>query len=211
MDIIQHISNALQTGSDQEVEKLVAEALEIPLAAKTILEEGLLAGMKCVGDRFREHGIFLPDVLLAARAMDSGITLLKPHLLEMKIEPRARVVMGTVQGDLHDLGKNLVSIMLEGAGFEIIDLGRDVSPGQFIEAAQKNNALIIGMSALLTTTMPVMRQVIELLDQRGLKGKIHTLIGGAPVTSQFAAEIGADGYGFDAAKAVEMAQNLLEV
>jgi 5-methyltetrahydrofolate--homocysteine methyltransferase len=165
--------------------------------------------MQVVGDKFRDHEIFLPDVLLAARAMNAGLELLEPLLGESDTTSKGKVVIGTVKGDLHDIGKNLVGIMLSGAGFEVIDLGKDVAPSRFVEAAKESGATVIGMSALLTTTMPAMKEVVALLKQEGLDGNVRTIVGGAPVDEEYAREIGADGYGFDAANAVERVKELL--
>ncbi|MFH1502757.1 MAG: corrinoid protein [Candidatus Eisenbacteria bacterium] len=210
MEILSQIAKRLQQGEDDEVRSLTKAALDQSLAAATILEEGLIAGMQVVGDRFRVHEIFLPEVLLAARAMNAGLAVLEPHLGEADVRSRGKVVIGTVQGDLHDIGKNLVGIMLAGAGFEVIDLGKDVAPEQFVDAARESGANVIGMSALLTTTMPTMKKVVELLKKDGLDGSVRTIIGGAPVTEEYAREIGADGYGFDAANAVERVKALVE-
>jgi 5-methyltetrahydrofolate--homocysteine methyltransferase len=211
MSILQEISENLQRGEDQEVARLVREAMEQNLSATAILDDGLIAGMNVVGEQFRIHEIFLPDVLLAAKAMYAGMELLKPLLMKEKVASRGKVVIGSVQGDLHDIGKNLVGILLRGAGFEVIDLGNDVPPDRFVETAQKEDALVIGMSALLTTTMPVMRQVVAQLEERGLAGKVRVIVGGAPISEEFATEIGADAYGYDAANAVDRVKSLLGV
>ncbi len=210
MEILPRIADELQRGEDEEVRSLTESALEQSLEAATILEEALIAGMQVVGDRFRVHEIFLPEVLLAARAMNAGLAVLEPHLGKADVPSRGKIVIGTVQGDLHDIGKNLVGIMLSGAGFEVIDLGKDVSPEKFVNTARETGANVIGMSALLTTTMPTMRKVVELLKAEGLDGSVRTLVGGAPVTEEYAREIGADGYGFDAASAVERVKALME-
>jgi 5-methyltetrahydrofolate--homocysteine methyltransferase len=165
--------------------------------------------MNVVGEQFRQREIFLPDVLLSARAMYAGLDVLKPHLASEGVASRGRVVIGTVKGDLHDIGKNLVGIMLKGAGFEVIDLGHDVSPEAFVEAAVREGAPLIGMSALLTTTMTRMKDVVALLRERGLAGKVRTIVGGAPVSADFAREIGADDYACDAATAVDRVVALL--
>ncbi|MFQ6112652.1 MAG: corrinoid protein [bacterium] len=203
MDILKQISESLQQGNDQEVFDLTSQAIKQNISPKHILDKGLIAGMDVIGEQFRKHEIFLPDVLLAAKAMYSGLDGLKPLLIKEGISSMGKIVVGTVHGDQHDIGKNLVGIMLQGAGFEIIDLGKDVPPERFVEAAQKQQAKIIGMSALLTTTMPVMKKVVDLLQKKGLNSSIKTIIGGAPVSEEFAREIGADAYAYDAAKAVE--------
>jgi 5-methyltetrahydrofolate--homocysteine methyltransferase len=159
--------------------------------------------MGVVSDQFREREIFLPDVLLAARAMYAGLGLLKPLLAKDGVPTSGTVVIGSVQGDLHDIGKNLVGIMLAGAGFEVIDLGNDVAPRRFVDAAAEHGASVIGLSALLTTTMPVMKDVVELVNARGLKDRVKIIVGGAPVSDAWARQIGADAYGYDAASAVE--------
>jgi 5-methyltetrahydrofolate--homocysteine methyltransferase len=165
--------------------------------------------MNVVGEQFRAHEIFLPDVLLAAKALYAGLDLLQPILAGEGLPTRGRIVLGAVQGDLHDIGKNLVGIMLKGAGFEVIDLGADVAPENFVDVAEQEQARVIGMSALLTTTMPVMARVVELLHRRGLAGAVRTIVGGAPVTEEFARDIGADAHGYDAANAVERVRMLV--
>jgi len=210
MEILKDIAAALREGQSERCAELCAAALEAEIPAGRVLDEGLIAGMNVVGERFREHEIFLPHVLLAAKAMVAGLALLEPRL-ESESAPRAgRAVIGTVQGDLHDIGKNLVAVMLRGAGFEVLDLGSDVAPATFVDEALRHEARVIGMSALLTTTMPVMGQVIGLIRERGLEGRIKTLVGGAPVDEDFAREIGADAYAFDGVSAVERLRELLE-
>jgi 5-methyltetrahydrofolate--homocysteine methyltransferase len=209
MDVLAEIAVRLEHGEDEEVHRLTALAIEQSLDASEVLERGLIAGMQVVGVRFRAHEIFLPDVLLAARAMNAGMDILEPLLGEGAAARRGKVVIGTVKGDLHDIGKNLVGIMLSGAGFEVIDLGKDVAPEEFVDAARESGAGLIGMSALLTTTMPMMKQVVSLLRERGMGDSVRTIVGGAPVTEAFAREIGADGYGFDAANAVERVKELM--
>jgi len=209
MDRLQEISANLQRGDDKKVSSLTRHAIEEKIEAKEILYEGLIAGMNVVGEKYREHEIFLPDVLLAAKAMYAGMDILKPHFVKESIPVIGKVIIGSVQGDLHDIGKNLVGIMLKGAGFEVIDLGNNVPPEKFIEAAKKENASVIGLSALLTTTMPVMRRVIELLKEEGLSDKIKIIIGGAPVSEEFAQEIGADAYSYDSTNAVETVKELM--
>ncbi len=209
MEILTRIAATLQAGDDEQVPALVQEAIDQQVAPKKILDEGLIAGMNVIGEQFRCHEIFLPDVLLAAKAMTAGLQVLKP-VLEGEAMPHAgTVVIGTVQGDLHDIGKNLVGIMLKGAGFEVIDLGKDVPPERFVAAARDRGAQLIGMSALLTTTMPVMKRVVELLEAEGLRPQVRTMIGGAPVSADFAAQIGADAYAYDAANAVDRVKTLL--
>jgi 5-methyltetrahydrofolate--homocysteine methyltransferase len=209
MEILERIAQALQQGDDQQVGRLAAEALAAGIPAGDVLHKGLVAGMNVVGEQFRLREIFLPDVLLSARAMYAGLDVLKPHLASEGVASRGKVVLGTVKGDLHDIGKNLVGIMLKGAGFEVIDLGHDVAPEAFVDAAVRAEAPLIGMSALLTTTMTRMRDVVALLRERGLAGKVRTIVGGAPVSAEFAREIGADDYACDAATAVDRVVALL--
>jgi 5-methyltetrahydrofolate--homocysteine methyltransferase len=209
VDLLAGISEHLIRGDDEKVAELTGKAIEQKLPAKQILDDGLIAGMDIVGQRFKNHEIYLPEVLLAARAMYAGMGQLKPLLVKEGIPPIGKIVLGSVQGDLHDIGKNLVSIMLRGAGFEVIDLGADVAPQRFLEAAKSEDAPVIGMSALLTTTMPAMSKVVELLKREGLAEEVKTIVGGAPVSEAFANEIGADAYGFDAANAVERVKGLV--
>ena len=208
MTLLSDLRDAVVDGDHGRAGDLARQAIAQGMAPKTILDDGLIAGMTVVGERFREHEIFLPDVLLAARAMYAGMDLLKPLLIRDGVPAIGKVVIGTVRGDLHDIGKNLVGIMLKGAGFDVIDLGHDVAPQKMVDAAREHAATVIGMSALLTTTMPVMREVVDLLRAQGLAGRIRTVIGGAPVTAAFAREIGADAYGFDAANAVDVVKAL---
>lgn len=209
MSILETLSQKLESGKAPEVKELTQTALDQGFKPQNILDDGLIAGMNAVGDKFRKHEIFLPHVLLAAKAMYAGLDLLKPLLLEGGGKARGKIVLGTVKGDLHDLGKNLVGIMLKGAGFDVIDLGKDVLPETFINTALNENAGVIGMSALLTTTMPVMKEVIQLLKERGLSGRIKTIVGGAPLSESVALEIGADAYAYDAGSAVDRIKQLL--
>lgn len=211
MDIIRQLSENLQSGNARKVAEITQQAISAKLDTKKILDKGLIAGMTVVGERFKCHEIFLPDVLLAAKAMYAGMDLLKPLLLKEGIPTIGKVVIGSVQGDLHDIGKNLVGIMLRGAGFEVIDLGNDVSPQKFIDTAEKENVDVIGMSALLTTTMPVMKKVVELARERGLYGKKKFIVGGAPLSSEYAKEIGADAYCFDGVSAVETVKRFVGI
>jgi 5-methyltetrahydrofolate--homocysteine methyltransferase len=210
MGILKEISEHLQQGDDEKVSELTAKAVEQEVSPKTILDEGLIGGMNVIGERYKAHEIFLPQVLLAAKAMYGGMDVLRPLFVKEGMPSVGKVVIGSVQGDLHDIGKNLVGIMLKGAGFEVIDLGNDVAPERFIAAAEKEGANVIGMSALLTTTMPVMKRTVELLKEAGLTGKIKVIIGGAPVSEEFAERIGADAYGYDSTNAVETIKRLLE-
>jgi 5-methyltetrahydrofolate--homocysteine methyltransferase len=208
MQILNDISESLQNGDHDGVSRLVETAIEREVPTTNILDDGLIAGMNVVGERFRVHEIFLPEVLLAARAMYAGMELLKPLLIRDEIPSRGKVVLGSVQGDLHDIGKNLVGIMLRGSGFEVIDLGNDVPPEKFLDAAIEHDAHVVGMSALLTTTMLVMKRVVEQRNERNLGDRLKIIVGGAPVSEQFAREIGADAFGFDAANAVEVIKKI---
>ncbi len=209
MAALAELADAVIRGDHAQVATLTREVIRAGTAPKTILDDGLIAGMNVVGDRFRTHEFFLPDVLLAAKAMYAGMDELKPLLIRDGIPAIGKVVIGTVAGDLHDIGKNLVGIMLKGAGFEVIDLGHDVAPERMVQTAQEQGASVIGMSALLTTTMPRMGNVVRLLRERRLAGTIRTIVGGAPVTDAFAREIGADAYGFDAGNAVDVVKDLV--
>jgi 5-methyltetrahydrofolate--homocysteine methyltransferase len=209
MEILNEISERLQQGDGEKVSKLIRQAVEQKVPPKRILDECLIGGMNIIGEKYKAHEIFLPQVLLAAKAMYAGMDVLRPLFLKEGMPAVGKVVIGTVQGDLHDIGKNLVGIMLKGAGFEVIDLGNDVPPEKFVEAARTEGASIIGMSALLTTTMPVMKRTLELLKEKGLIGKVRTIIGGAPVSEEFARQIGADGYGYDSTNAVECVKRLV--
>ena len=203
MGILKDIAASLLAGDDKKVAEQVKQAIEEKVPTTEILDDGLIAGMTVVGGKFRNNEMYLPEVLLSARAMTAGVGLLKPLLIAEEIPSRGKVVIGSVQGDLHDIGKNLVGIMLEGAGFAVLDLGIDVSPEKFIEAAVEEGASVIGVSSLLTTTMAKMRGVVDLVEERGLSGRVKVLVGGAPLTEEFAQSIGADGYAYDAASAVE--------
>ncbi len=211
MELLKQIAGNLEKGDDEIVAALTAKAIEQKISPKEILDNGLIAGMKTVGEKFKAHDIFLPDVLLAAKAMYAGLDLLKPLLVKENIPTIGKVVLGTAKGDLHDIGKNLVGIMLKGAGFEIIDLGNDVPAEKFVDAAVENNASVIGISALLTTTMSQMKTVVDLVDERGMRDKIKIIIGGAPVTTDYADEIGADAYAFDGMSAVDKIKELLDI
>lgn len=209
MEIIKEISEFLQKGRAKNVKELVQQALDEGIDPKIILDEGLLGGMMEIGAKFKNNEVFIPEVLVAARAMNAGTAILEPRLIEMKNEPIGKAVIGTVEGDLHDIGKNLVVMMLKGAGLEVCDLGVNVAPEVFINKAEEIGADIIGMSALLTTTMPNMKNVIDELTERGLRNKYIVMIGGAPVNNDFAKEIGADYYTPDAATAAEVAKKAI--
>ncbi|MBU8869265.1 MAG: corrinoid protein [Gemmatimonadales bacterium] len=209
MELLEQIADQLEKGQAATVAQLTTEAISAEIPAAEILNGGLIAGMDLVGEKFRKHEVFLPHVLLAAKAMHAGMELIKPLLMRDGVRRVGKAVLGTVRGDQHDIGKNLVGIMLEGAGFEVLDLGTDVAPERFVEAALAGGATVIGMSALLTTTMPVMREVIELINERELRGRLRTVIGGAPVTEDYAREIGADAYAFDGVSAVDRIRDLV--
>lgn len=207
-DLLQQIADKLYEGDRDAVSKLTQQALEGGLTPGEVLKGGLLTGMDRVGVDFRAGDLFVPEVLVAARAMHASMDVLKPLLTEGDVETAGKIVIGTVEGDLHDIGKNLVAMMLEGGGFEIVDLGTNVPPGEFAEAVHKEQPDLIGLSALLTTTMPKMKSTIEALAEAGLRSKVKVMVGGAPVTKDFADDIGADGYAPDAGSAVELARSL---
>ena len=211
MELLREISESLQGGDHTRVAELTSRAVADGIPAPEILDEALIAGMNVVGRKFGAHEIFLPQVLLAARAMNAGIAVLKPLLAEGDVQSLGKVVIGTMKGDLHDIGKNLVGIMLKGAGFEVIDLGSDVPAETFVDTAVAEGAAVVGLSALLTTTMSGMRDVVEMVKSRGLAGDIKVVIGGAPVSREFASDIGADAYSYDAANAVEVVKRLTGV
>lgn len=209
-NVLEQIRRDLYGGNVVEVVSDVQRALEERLPAQEILNQGLVAGMDEVGQDFKIGKLFIPEVLIRAKAMHAAIEVLRPHLAGGKVTSLGKVVMGTVAGDLHDIGKNLVCMMMEGAGFEIIDLGVNVTPEKFVEAVKANEAQLMGMSALLTTTMPSMKTTLEGLTEAGLRKSVKVLIGGAPVTAAFARTIGADAYAPDAASAVDAARALLK-
>jgi 5-methyltetrahydrofolate--homocysteine methyltransferase len=211
MDLLQQISEQLQKGDSDQVARLTREAIAGRVDTKAILDDGLIAGMAVVGAKFKAHDIFLPDVLLAAKAMYAGLDLLKPLMIKEGIPTIGKVVIGTVQGDLHDIGKNLVGIMLKGAGFEVIDLGKDVPPEKFVDTAVSEHADVIGLSALLTTTMPVMQKVVDLAKTSGIYGRTRIIVGGAPLSAEYARQIGADAYCFDGIKTVECVKGFVGV
>ena len=208
---LQVIADNLFKGKAKEVKALTEAAVKEGVPVGKILNEGLIAGMSVVGAKFKNNEIYVPEVLIAARAMKSGMEVLKPLLAEAGVQPIGTVAIGTVKGDLHDIGKNLVSMMLEGAGFKVLDLGIDVAPEKFIAAVKEQHAQIIAMSALLTTTMVNMKSAITAVEHAGLKGKVKTMIGGAPVTQRYCDEISADGYAADAASAVDKAKQLIGI
>ena len=209
MELLQKISEELQKGNYEEVPKLVQEALNANIPPSKILSDGLVAGMDVVGEKFRRDEFFMPEVLISARAMQAGMNILRPKLIETGAKLAGKIVLGTVKGDLHDIGKNLVGMLMEGAGFQVIDLGIDVPSERFVEAVKMNRPNILGLSSLLTTTMPKMKEVIESLVEAGVLGRVKVMVGGAPVTEKFAKDVGADAYAPEAASAVEKARELI--
>ena len=207
-DNLQKIAKNLYKGEAEAVAELVQDALDAGMAPNEVLNGALLAGMDEVGRDFKAGDLFVPEVLIAARAMQAGMGVLRPLLADSDIASAGKVVVGTVKGDLHDIGKNLVKMMLEGGGFEAIDLGTDVEPGAFVDAVREHQPDLVGMSALLTTTMTQMKVTIEALEEAGLRDSVKIMIGGAPVTVAFAEQIGADAYAPDAASAVDVAREL---
>lgn len=203
--ILNEISENLQKGKAKIVVELVQKALDEGVSANDILNDGLLAGMGIIGEKFKNDEVYVPEVLVAARAMNKGAVLLKPHLAAAGVEATGKVVIGTVQGDLHDIGKNLVKMMLEGKGLEVIDLGADVAPETFIQTAIDQNCKVVLLSALLTTTMGVMEDVVKKAEEMGVRDQLKIMIGGAPVSAEFCAKIGADIYTPDAASAADVA------
>ena len=210
MATLDTIYNAVLEGDAKTTQAGVRSAMAEGIPADTILKDGLIAAMAEVGRLFEENEYFVPEMLVAARAMQSGLALLKPALAAGGSVPAGKVVVGTVKGDLHDIGKNLVAMMLEGAGFEVVDLGTDVTPDKFVKSVMEHKPQVIGMSALLTTTMPSMAVTIKALQEAGVREQVKVMIGGAPVTDAFARQIGADGYSTDASSAVRLAKGLVE-
>lgn len=209
--IIQEIYTNVMEGQAESVKENVQAALDSGISAPVILNEGMIAALAEVGRLYEEGEYFVPEMLIAARAMQTGLALLKPYLKDSDVKSAGKVAIGTVKGDLHDIGKNLVGMMLEGAGFELIDLGTDVSAEKFVEAVRNHGVQIVAMSALLTTTMPAMKTTIEALKSAGLRDQVKVMIGGAPITQEYASAIGADGFSPDASRAVATAKELLSV
>ena len=205
MSILNDISAKLQEGKAKEVKALIEQALAEGVGAKAILEEGLLPGMSIIGDKFKNNEVYVPEVLISARAMKAGTDLLKPYLADANVQPLGKICIGTVKGDLHDIGKNLVKMMMEGKGIEVVDLGVDVSPEQFLAAVKDQGCTIVCCSALLTTTMGVMKDVVDIFVNQGIRDKVKIMIGGAPITDAYCKSIGADGYTADAASAADLA------
>ncbi len=209
MSICQEISEKLQKGKAKDVVALVEQALQEGVSADTILNEGLVVGMNAIGERFTKNEVFVPEVLVAARAMNKGLAVLKPALNQQGVEPIGKAVICTIKGDMHDIGKNLVKMMIEGQGIECIDLGVDVDPARIVETAKESGAQLVCLSALLTTTMMGMKDVIDALKAAGIRDQVKVMVGGAPVTQAFADEIGADCYTLDAASAAKAAKAFL--
>lgn len=207
---VSEISAMLQTGKAKEVQELVQQAIQEGISAQDILEKGLLDGMNVIGEKFKRNEVFVPQVLIAARAMNAGVSQLRPLLTESGVTPRGNVCIGTVKGDMHDIGKNLVKMMLEGKGFSVVDLGTDVSPEKFVEAVMEHQCSIVCCSALLTTTMTAMEDVVKAFERAGIRDQVKIMVGGAPVTETFARQIGADAYTDDAVSAAATAVALCE-
>jgi 5-methyltetrahydrofolate--homocysteine methyltransferase len=210
MTIFEKIADEVQKGKSENVEELVKGVLSSGVLAERILNEGLVEGMNIVSEQFKNNECFIPEVLVSAKAMTMGLEILKPRLAETNVKSRGKVVIGTIQGDLHDIGKNIVAMLLQGAGFEVVDLGADVPIEIFVEAARNEKADIVGISALLITTMVNMKAVIKGLKDAGLRGTVKVIVGGAPVTQDYADRIEADGYATDAASGVDVAKRLLK-
>ncbi len=208
-DILADLSSAVIVGERDEIVDLTEDALDDGLEAQVILNQGLMPGMDHVGREFRAGNMFVPEVLRSARTMQASMDVLRPLLIEAEVDMVGTILLGTVKGDMHDIGKNLVSMMCEGAGFEVIDLGKDVAPDTFVEAVKEHQPDVVGMSALLTTTMRAMEHTIKALQEAGLRDNIKVMIGGAPVTQSFSEQIGADGYASNAASAVDLAKEFV--
>ncbi len=209
MELLKEIALHVENGRMKEVASMVERGLGEGLGAGDILNGGLVAGMDSIGVRFRNNEVFVPEVLMAARAMKAGLEIIKPVLLRDRVPAKGTVIMGTVRGDLHDIGKNIVCYMLQGAGYDVIDIGIDMPKETFIEAARSHGAGVIGLSSLLTTTMEYMREVMEAVRSSDISGTVRVMVGGAPVTRSFANEIGAHGYAPDASRAVEVVRGLI--
>lgn len=209
MEMLKEIAEKVEAGRQNDVKALVESCIEKGVAVSDILNQGLVAGMNSIGVKFRENEVFVPEVLVAARAMKAGLEIIKPILLREKVQSKGTVVMGTVLGDLHDIGKNIVCYMLQGAGYDVVDIGIDAPAEKFISAARESGARVIGLSSLLTTTMVYMKDVMDALREAGLGDEVKVMVGGAPVTQAFADDIGAHGYAPDAASAVDVVKRLL--
>jgi 5-methyltetrahydrofolate--homocysteine methyltransferase len=210
MEILKKIKESLIEGNSENVSTLTKQALENGISPEMILNDGMIPGMDIIGEKFQAHEIYLPEMLISARAMKAGMAILRPLLVNTGIEPIAKVVIGTVKGDLHDIGKNLVAMMLEGGGFEVTDAGVDVSPEKFLELTNKIGADILGLSALITTTKIEMKNTIKFFKEKGARDTVKIIVGGAPVDNIYAREIGADGYASDAAEAVDLVRGMIK-
>ena len=208
---LQELSNYVISGDAPKTEELTKQAIDEGCEPAKILNDGLIAAMSIVGEKFKKNEFYVPEMLISARAMKAGLKILKPSLVDTGVKPIGTFVVGTINGDLHDIGKNLVAMMMEGAGFEVVDLGVDVTSESFVEAAKKHNAQFVGLSALLTTTMVNMKKVVESFQSEGLRDSVKILVGGAPLTQNYADEIGADGYAADAGSIVDLAKELINV
>lgn len=209
MTNLQDLTEAVIKGDEDKIKLTILELLNAGTPAKEIMDDGLIAGMNIVGEKMETEEMFIPEVLMSAKAMSAGVEILKPQLTDEENAASGIMILGTVQGDLHDIGKNLVKMLMEGAGFSVIDLGTDVPPAAFVDAIKEHNADIVGMSALLTTTMPKMKETMEAMENAGIRDQVKVLVGGAPVTENYADEIGADGYGYDAGSAVRIAKEYM--
>jgi 5-methyltetrahydrofolate--homocysteine methyltransferase len=209
MEILKEIATNVENGKNNEVKSLVGKCIEEGIGVSDILNKGLVAGMNSIGIKFRNNEVFVPEVLMAARAMKSGLEIIKPILLKEKVPSKGTIIIGTVLGDLHDIGKNIVCYMLQGAGYDVIDIGIDVPKEKFIEAARSNSAKVIALSSLLSTTMSYMKEVMEAVRASEIAGTVKVIVGGAPVTQAFADEIGAHGYASDASGAAEAVRGLI--
>ncbi len=206
---LQDLTEAVIKGDEDKIKLTILELLNAGTPAKEIMDDGLIAGMNIVGGKMETEEMFIPEVLMSAKAMSAGVEILKPQLTDEENAASGTMILGTVQGDLHDIGKNLVKMLMEGAGFSVIDLGTDVPPAAFVDAIKEHNADIVAMSALLTTTMPKMKETMEAMENAGIRDQVKVLVGGAPVTENYADEIGADGYGYDAGSAVRIAKEYM--
>lgn len=206
---LQDLTEAVIKGDEDKIKLTILELLNAGTPAKEIMDDGLIAGMNIVGEKMETEEMFIPEVLMSAKAMSAGVEILKPQLTDEENAASGTMILGTVQGDLHDIGKNLVKMLMEGAGFSVIDLGTDVQPAAFVDAIKEHNADIVAMSALLTTTMPKMKETMEAMEKAGIRDQVKVLVGGAPVTENYADEIGADGYGYDAGSAVRIAKEYM--
>lgn len=201
----------LEKGDAAGVKELTQKALDQGSSAEEILNRGLVTGMDVIGEKFKKNEVFIPEVLIAARAMKAGMEIIKPLLAEAKVKAKGKIIVGTVKGDLHDIGKNIVAMMLEGAGFDIIDMGTDVAADKILQHVIQDKPDVVGLSALLTTTMVYMKEIIDALEKQGVRKNVKVIIGGAPITNRYAEEIRADGYAADAASAVDLVKHLLKI